>query len=755
MPGFLGARHVPTPGALHCPGGGAPCVPGVASATNVSFPYRGVYPTAYAWGGRFASDFTWGVGASAAQTEGAWVADGKGHSIWDTFSGAVLGGEPNPRMAPAPANASQACPANCTTAVACAQYDARARRGTSNWVAGVGANLHLRAIADANLMGALGVRAYRFSFSWPRLLPHGTVAGGVSARGVRYYQELISDLLANDITPLGTLYHWDLPQALQNESFSGWLDPGVVSLFREYAAFVFSTFGDRVRCWSTFHEPLDFCVHGYGDGSQAPAAPLDIGTHPYTCGHHVLLAHAEAAAAFRADAQLVARGAQLGMTNALGWSEPADWGRRADVAAAERANLWQLAWFAEPVWGGRGEYPAAMVRRLGGRLPRFTAEQAAAINGSCDFFALSTAEPRLASAERTPADYGRPGGPPYSYYSDYEAALSHSEDWPRSSAGQRAAPWALRAALGWVDGRYRRPEIQVLADGWSTAADESNWTRVLSDGGRVRYHETQLSELQRAITDDGVDVRGYYVRDALDSFEWQAAYTTRSGLVAVDWPSLERTAKASARWYAETIHDGRVADPTPYLAYPYVHDGASHFLYYWLFSLLILAVCVPLAICVVKVEAIPNEPPSMMKDLTDEDDECCRLRDRGAATARKHRREFSAPVAQFSDSPPSAVLPDRAASDREPGGELEPRPGNVARRATPCMESRAAPRASRASCESSAQAGREARRAVLVGPGELSPWPLCGHAPARGSAATGLAGFAGLAMRAPAPAEQL
>ena len=307
-------------------------------AADASFPspYHGAYPTRYAPGLSFPDDFVWGLGTAAYQIEGAWDEDGRGASIWDRFSGAGS-------FEPSEGHEVKAD----SGAVTCDHYH--------------------RMKDDVALMAQLGLKNYRFSIAWPRLLPNGTRAGGVNQKGVDFYRRLIAELRAHGIEPYVTLFHWDLPDALQRPALPGWLDKAIVPLFRAYAELCFELYGDQVKYWTTFNEAWTFTVLGYGTGSKAPGKPYtDMARFPYLAGHNVLLAHAEAVEAFRSSPKVAANGGRIGITNNCDWNEPAS-ASPEDVAAAERANEFWLAWFADPVW--LGKYPDSMVRKLGARLP--------------------------------------------------------------------------------------------------------------------------------------------------------------------------------------------------------------------------------------------------------------------------------------------------------------------------------------------------------------------------------------------------
>ena len=492
--------------------------------TRIAKPYLGAYPSAYASGGAFPPGFVWGMGTAAYQIEGAWDEDGRGPSIWDVFSGA---GSYEPNKGHEVKGDSGA--------VACDHYH------------------NMR--QDVQLAVSLGLKNYRFSIAWPRLLPNGTLSGGINPKGVQFYHDLIDELRAHRIEPYVTLYHWDLPQALQTPSLRGWLDRAIVPLFRDYAELCFKEYGGKVKYWTTFNEAWTFTVLGYGTGSKAPGAPYtNIATYPYLAGHHVLLAHSEAVEAFRGDPTLTSHGAMVGITNNCDFTEPAT-GSAADVAAAERVNEWWLAWFADPIW--LGHYPLSMVEKLGDRLPTFTPDEARKLRGSADFFGLNHYGSRFARHA--------PPGPP-SYWSDFDAHMHTTAEMPKAaSVWLFSVPWGLRKLLNWVDQRYHHPPIYVTENGWSTPGDESVYDGVRDDG-RVLFYHNYTGEMQRAYNEDGVDVKGYFAWSLMDNFEWERGYSERFGLVYTDYSTQQRHPKASARWYTQAMATNTVADPCPFLS---------------------------------------------------------------------------------------------------------------------------------------------------------------------------------------------
>jgi len=414
-------------------------------------PYAdGAYPTEYVYGGGFPEGFVWGLGTAAYQIEGGYNEGGRGASIWDTFTGANTVGMPGSACASAP------CPINggmvsvgATGNVACDHYH--------------------RFKEDVALMAGLGLKHYRFSIAWPRVVPTGVVADGVNEDGLQFYDDLINELLAAGITPYVTLYHWDLPQALldPDNGLNGWYGvdasghpSGQLSRhFVDYADLCFSRYGDRVKTWVTFNEAWTFAYLGSGPGGHAPnARPFnDPLVHPYVCAHNVLLAHAAAVARYRVRYQPTQRG-KVGITNNCDWREPAT-RSPVDVAGAERALLFQLGWLADPVF--LGDYPEAMRSLLGDRLPTFTDEERALVKGSADFFGLNHYGTGWGYSTDEPGWLGAYSG-------------TSEEGFSRAQSGWLfASGWGFRKLLNWVDRRYGSPDIFVTEGGWSLAADDA------------------------------------------------------------------------------------------------------------------------------------------------------------------------------------------------------------------------------------------------------------------------------------------
>ena len=292
----------------------------------------------------FPRDFLWGVATAAFQVEGA-ASEGRGPSIWDTFSH-VQG------------NIFE----DATADVACDHFH--------------------RYKEDVQLIKQLGVRTYRFSISWSRVLPTGTVKGGVSEEGLAFYASLCQELLANGIEPVATLYHWDLPQGLEDSG--GWLNRQTVDAFKDYAQLCFSRLGRYIKTWCTINEPWTQCIVGYCFGSHAPGRSVAPGEEPYLVGHHMLLAHAAAAQVYKAIKPPEGR---LAMVLNTEWPEAQEPKNPQDIAAVERFLAFNIGWFADPLY--TGDYPELMKSRVGERLPKFSDAEKEALRGSNDFFALN------------------------------------------------------------------------------------------------------------------------------------------------------------------------------------------------------------------------------------------------------------------------------------------------------------------------------------------------------------------------------
>ena len=437
----------------------------------------------------FPSNFVWGAATASYQIEGAWDEDGKGESIWDRFThtpGHVFEGH--------------------TGDVACDHYH--------RWP------------QDIELMKALGLRAYRFSIAWPRILPDGR--GRVNQAGLEFYSRLVDGLLAADITPFVTLYHWDLPQALQDAG--GWPARATAEAFVEYAGVVSAALGDRVKNWITHNEPWCVSILSHQIGAHAPG--LRDTEAALRAAHHVLLSHGWAVPVIRANSP----GAEVGITLNMEWVEAAS-RSAADARVAGEAEGRFNRWFLDPLYGRH--YPADVV-----------AGYAAALPNGLDFVL-----PGDLDAIASPTDFLG-----LNYYSrrvarDEEASDNLPQeilaDRPRTEMGWEEYPEGLYGLLNWLHFGYRPPKIYVTENGASFGNGPDAAGRV-ADTRRLNYLRDHFSAARQAMN-NGVPLAGYFVWSLMDNFEWAEGYRQRFGIVWVDYETQQRIPKDSALWYRDVI----------------------------------------------------------------------------------------------------------------------------------------------------------------------------------------------------------
>ena len=437
----------------------------------------------------FPEGFVWGAATSAYQIEGAWDEDGKGESIWDRFVHTpyhVVDG--------------------ATGDVACDHYH--------------------RTAQDVQLMQSLGLKTYRFSVSWPRILPLGR--GEVNEKGLDFYDRLVDELLSAGIPPTVNLFHWDLPQALQDAG--GWVNRESADWFAEYARVVFERLGDRVRRWITANEPRVAAFLGYGSGLHAPG--LHDYTRAYQAAHHLLLAHGKAVQVFRAGGQ----DGRIGVVHDLAHFIPAS-DREEDVAACRRAYEQDIGQFLEPIF--RRRYPEALHRWIGPQRPRVEDGDMDVIGQPIDFLGINYYKTHRVS------------------FAIGEAPLNarlepvSAPGWGLTEMGWGVNPAGLKAVLLDVMETYDNPPIYVSENGcaFPDAPDEDGF---VADWARVNYLRGHVRAIHEAIQ-VGADVRGYFVWSLMDNLEWAMGYGPRFGIVRVDFETLERVPKRSALWYSDVI----------------------------------------------------------------------------------------------------------------------------------------------------------------------------------------------------------
>lgn len=439
----------------------------------------------------FPEDFTWGAATASYQIEGAWREDGRGLSIWDTF---------------------------------CRQPGKVANGETGD----VAADHYHRWREDVALLGELGVNAYRLSIAWPRVLPMGK--GAVNPAGLDFYERLVEALLARGITPYVTLYHWDLPQALQDRG--GWIERDTARYFADYAHEVARRLGDRVRHWITHNEPFVAAFMGHLTGEHAPG----IQDPPAAAAavHHLLLSHGYAVEALR-DA---VPGGQVGITLNLSPAYPATDSER-DVQAARRMDSYHNRLFLDPLF--RGSYPQDVLDEVAPLAPPLRSGDLECIAAPIDFLGVN-------------------------YYT--RSVVRHDPDEPflrassiRPAGSDYSAMWEIYPAglydlLSRLKADYAVERLYITENGMPVP-DVRGPDGQVHDAPRIRYLREHIAQAYHAMQ-AGVPLHGYFVWSLLDNFEWAFGYQMRFGLVYVDYATQERTIKDSGRWYSRVTRENAV-----------------------------------------------------------------------------------------------------------------------------------------------------------------------------------------------------
>ncbi|KAI0030154.1 beta-glucosidase [Vararia minispora EC-137] len=466
---------------------------------------------------RLPKDFMWGFATASFQIEGSTDKDGRGKSIWDDFS----------------------------------RTPGKTRDGGNGDIA---TDSYARYKEDIALLRQYGVRAYRFSIAWPRIIPLGGRADPVNERGIQWYSDFIDELIKNGITPFVTLYHWDLPQAL-HERYGGWLNREVVADFEHYARVCFAAFGDRVKYWLTMNEPWCVSVLGYGRGVFAPgrssdrarSAEGDSSTEPWIVAHHVILAHASAVRAYR-ESFKPKHGGVIGITLNGDWALPYD-DSPENVAAAQHA-------LDDPIY--LGHYPDFMHEMLGERLPVFTPDELTLVKGSSDFYGMNTYTTNLCKAG---------GDDEFQGLVEYTFTRSNGTQLGTQAhcAWLQTYPQGFRDLLNYLYKKYKKP-IYVTENGFAVKDEHAmSLEDALHDADRVEYFRGMTDAIARAVAEDGVDVRAYFPWSLLDNFEWADGYETRFGVTYVDYVTQKRYPKDSgkflAKWFAENVENSGSTTP--------------------------------------------------------------------------------------------------------------------------------------------------------------------------------------------------
>ncbi|NJP51988.1 beta-glucosidase [Streptomyces sp. SBST2-5] len=445
----------------------------------------------------FPPEFLWGTATAAYQIEGAAREDGRGPSIWDTYCrkpGAVLHGD--------------------TGDIACDHYH--------------------RMEEDLDLLAGLGVGGYRFSIAWPRVIPQGR--GAVNQRGLDFYRRLVDGLLARGIAPMVTLYHWDLPQPLQDQG--GWQERDCAMWFADYASVVFDALADRVPYWITLNEPIGASFYAYA-GSHAPG--LRLGGGAIAAAHHLLLGHGETVAALRALGRAAGR---IGITLNFGPTSPATQ-EPGDIAAAARADALATRWFSDAVLDGA--YPK-LLTDFYEPICDFTFVRdgdMARISTPLDFLGVNYYKSWVARACELPPPGERRA-------TDLGAVTEPPPGAELTGFGWAVCPDGFRDTLLWLREKYPGlPPLYVTENG-CCYEDYVDPTGRVRDAERISFLQRYLRAAAAAI-EAGVDLRGYFCWSLLDNFEWTAGYSKRFGLVWVDYPTGERLPKDSYHWYRRVI----------------------------------------------------------------------------------------------------------------------------------------------------------------------------------------------------------
>lgn len=453
---------------------------------------------------QFPTGFLWGAATAAYQIEGAWNEDGKGESVWDRFAHSpykILNGD--------------------TGDVACDHYH--------------------RMPEDVALMKELGLKSYRFSIAWPRVLPEGRAPstgsgrGAINEKGLDFYERLVDRLLAAGITPNATLNHWDFPQALQDQG--GWPNRDSIAWFADYARLMFDRLGDRVATWATHNEPWVVAFMGHAWGVFAPG--LADYSQAFQTAHHLLLAHGQAVQVFRAGGYT----GEIGIVLNLGHHIPLSDGE-ADRAACRRADAGTNTWFLDPLFKGR--YPEELFAWIGPHAPPIQAGDLALISQPFDFLGIN-------------------------YYMTHGVRFSHEGGLLKTATEQVSAPTWGQTAMGWginppgltalllrLKEEYGNPKVYVAENGCALedVPDENGF---VADVGRINFLRAHFLAAHEAIR-AGANLQGYYVWSLLDNFEWAHGNDQRFGLVRVDYATGQRTPKQSAHWFREVIAQNGVQE---------------------------------------------------------------------------------------------------------------------------------------------------------------------------------------------------
>ncbi|MCZ0703111.1 beta-glucosidase [Natronobacillus azotifigens] len=439
---------------------------------------------------QFPEEMKWGTATASYQIEGAANIDGRGQSIWDAFSktpGKIVNGDNGD--------------------IACDSYH--------------------RFEEDIKIMKDLGITTYRFSIAWPRVIPQGV--GDVNQEGLDFYHRMVDCLLENEIEPMCTLYHWDLPQALQDKG--GWDNRETIDAFVEYAELMFKQFEGKIKYWITFNEPWCASFLSNYIGVHAPGfQDLQLATN---VAHHILVAHGKTVKKYRG---LNSKEGQIGYAPNVEWNEPFS-NRQEDIDACRRASGWFIEWFMDPVF--KGEYPSFMTEwfkeKEGVTVPVLEGDMEL-ISQPIDFLGIN-------------------------YYTGSvskhtDGGLLHHEQvdqgYQKTDIGWNVFPEGFYKVLVYIKDRYGNVPIYITENG--SCYNDEPVNGVVKDEGRITYLRQHLTALRRAMH-SGVNIKGYMTWSLLDNFEWAEGYSMRFGIVFVNYRTLERIKKDSFYWYKQTVQN--------------------------------------------------------------------------------------------------------------------------------------------------------------------------------------------------------
>lgn len=446
----------------------------------------------------FNKDFTWGVATSSYQIEGAAYEEGKGFSVWDIY---------------------------------CKQPE-RTYEGHTGDVA---CDHYHRYKEDIKLMKDMGIKAYRFSISWPRVIPEGI--GTINEKGIRFYEDLVDELLANGIEPYVTLFHWDYPYALHQRG--GWMNPESPMWFAAYAKVVTERLSDRVKYFITFNEPQCFIGHGYCKGIHAPGLKQSV-KDTVMMAHNVLLGHGHAVKAMRACAK---KDILIGYAPTASMHYPSTHSKE-DIEAARKAIFdmpkeldeeswaWNVSWWSDPIFFGK--YPEDGVKLFGEFMPEIKEGDMEIISQPLDFLGQNIYNGREVKAD----EKGEPV-----FMDRYDGAPKTALNWPITP---EALYWGPKVLFE----RYNKP-IYITENGLS-CHDVISLDGKVHDPNRIDFLNRYLLEVKRAV-EEGIKIVGYFEWSFMDNFEWHSGYADRFGIVYVDYRTQERIIKDSGRWYQEVI----------------------------------------------------------------------------------------------------------------------------------------------------------------------------------------------------------